>query len=97
MCLFAAGFIDSFRLPPTNQRSPLRRRSIGVLLPSLLPIAASTTTVHVDYGAHFGGAITGVIVGFWLLKTWLDTARLPRLSARAGGIAVVGMFLMTAS
>jgi membrane associated rhomboid family serine protease len=68
MGLFAALCVSSFRLPPgTPARSRMQVASARVLVPSLLPVF-STSSVHIDYGAHFGGALSGALVAAFLLK-----------------------------
>jgi rhomboid protease GluP len=98
MAMFAAACAVSFRLPAgTAARSRVQMRSLQVLIPSLLPLAASATTNRIDYGAHLGGALTGAVVGVVLLKTWRDADRLPRFHPLARGITVLGGALFLAS
>jgi rhomboid protease GluP len=86
MGLLAAGLVLSLRLP----RGPARTQimvSLGyMLVPSLLPLATGT-----DYGAHFGGAITGAVAGGLLLVTWPRTAAHPRGRVAATALAAAGL------
>ena len=45
MCTFATLYVCSFRLPAGRGRSRVQSQSIGVLVPSLLPLAASSEAV----------------------------------------------------
>jgi rhomboid protease GluP len=94
MGLFAAGYVSYCRLPEGKLRRNLQTQSVRVLLPSLIPLA---TTAHIDYGAHLGGALSGAVAGFIVLKTWPETSRLPRFRRFAAGIAVIGIILMGVS
>jgi rhomboid protease GluP len=98
MGLFAAAFTSSFRLPAgTAARARVQAWSYRVLVPSLLPLATTTASGQIDYGAHFGGALSGALVAFCLLRSWPDTARLPRFHGVAVGISIIGMALLVAS
>jgi membrane associated rhomboid family serine protease len=95
MGLFAALCVSSFRLA-----SPARLRtqiySGRVLIPSLFPFL-STSTVHIDYGAHFGGALSSGVVAAVLLKFWPATERLPQLRKVAAATSIIGAMLFAAS
>jgi rhomboid protease GluP len=97
MGLFAAVCVSSFRLASgTPARARMQVNSARVLVPSLLPLF-STSNVHIDYGAHFGGALSGAVVGAFLLKFWPKTERIPQLRKVAAVTSVVGAFLFVAS
>lgn len=91
MALFAAIPVLSFRLPEGDARSRVQARTFRILIPLLLPAAASP---HIDYGAHLGGALVGLAAGWVLLITWPETSRLPRFQAAAQGIIAVWMGLL---
>ena len=98
MALFAALFISSFRVPAgMPARSRLQVSSMRILVPSLLPLASTTSVGHIDYGAHIGGALSGAAVAVLLLKFWPASERIPRLRKLAAGISVVGVVLFVAS
>jgi len=97
MGVFAALFICSFRLPAgTSARQKLQVDSMRVLIPSLLPMVSATAGVHIDYGAHFGGALGGAIIGLVMLKFWPEAQRLPQLKSVAKGLSAVGAILVLA-
>ncbi len=97
MGLFAAAFTSSFRLPAgTKARWWTQIGSVRVLIPSLLPLA-TTSEITIDYGAHFGGALSGALVALLLIRTWPDTARWPRFRPLAAGVAIAGLVLFVAS
>jgi membrane associated rhomboid family serine protease len=97
MGLFAALFVSSFHLASgTSERTRMQVNSARVLVPSLLPLF-STSTVHIDYGAHFGGAIAGAAAAAALLKFWPETERIPQLRGAAAAVSIVGAILFAAS
>jgi rhomboid protease GluP len=93
MAMFAAIVVTSYRLPEGPVRSRAVGRSVRVLIPSLLPMAANAGTLRIDYGAHIGGALAGAAIGPILLKCWPQTSRLPALRPLAGSVAVAGVVL----
>jgi rhomboid protease GluP len=98
MGLFAALFIGSFRVPAgTASRTRLQVNSMRILIPSLLPIFSSSSVGHIDYGAHFGGAIAGAAAAALLLKFWPKTARIPQARTVAAGIAIIGLLFVVSA
>jgi membrane associated rhomboid family serine protease len=98
MGLFAALFVGSFRVPAgTHARTKLQVYSLRTIIPALLPLFSSNSTVHIDYGAHFGGALGGAALAALLLTQWPENARIPQLRAVAAGIAITGAFLFVIS
>jgi rhomboid protease GluP len=98
MGLFAALFVGSFRAPSgTWTRQRLQINSLRILVPSLLPLFSSSSVGRIDYGAHFGGAISGAVLAALLLKFWPPTERIPQLRKVAAGIAMIGAILFVAS
>lgn len=96
MGLFAALFVSSFRLASgTPARSRMQVSSARVLVPSLIPLF-STSSVHIDYGAHFGGALSGAVVAAFLLKFWPETERIPQLRKVAAATSIFGAVLFVA-
>jgi membrane associated rhomboid family serine protease len=97
MGIFAALCVGSFRLAfGTPARSRMQVNSARVLVPSLIPLF-STSSVHIDYGAHFGGALSGAVVAAFLLKSWPETERIPQLRKVAAATSGVGAILFVAS
>jgi len=97
MGLFGASYLGSFRLPAeARDRWRMQIRSVQVLVPSLIPLATSGSSDHIDYAAHFGGVLTGAAVMFLVLKAWPDASPLPPLRSFAAGIAVLGLVLIGA-
>lgn len=97
MGLFAALCVSSFRLDSGDPaRLRMQINSARILIPSLLPLY-STSSVHIDYGAHFGGALAGAIVAAILLAFWPKTERLPQLRKVAGAVSVAGVILFVGS
>jgi rhomboid protease GluP len=97
MGLLGAAFVASFRLPRGAERTGLQVMLAQMLVPSLLPLAfghdatlGDRGEIHVDYGAHLGGALAGAAAGFVLLRLWPHARPLPRLRAVAAAIALAG-------
>lgn len=67
MALLAAVFVLAFALDVPAERSALQINAARFLVPSLLPMATSRSGGHVDFAAHFGGAIGGAVVALLLL------------------------------
>ena len=88
MAMLVALFMISFRLPPGRAKTFVQVQSARVAIPALIPVAHSAA-VQVDYGAHFGGAAFGGILGLLLFFTWEEHSPLPTLRATATLFAVV--------
>jgi rhomboid protease GluP len=98
MGLFAALFVASFRATAgSTTRQRLQLNSMRILIPSLLPTFSSSSITHIDYGAHFGGAISGAILAAVLLRFWPPSERIPQLRKVAVGIAAAGAVLFVVS
>jgi rhomboid protease GluP len=98
MGLFAALLVVSFRVPAgTAARTKLQIYSLRTLIPSLLPLFSLNSGIHIDYGAHIGGALSGAALATVFFLHWPSTDRIPQLRAVAAGIAIVGAVLLTAS
>ena len=95
--IFAALFVLSFHMPTgTATRIRLQISSLGVLIPSLLPLF-SVSADQMDYGAHFGGALSGTAVAGLLLISWPQTERIPQLQKVAAAVSIIGTILFMAS
>ena len=94
MCLIAAAFLVSFRSRLGSRRGT-QFLMLRMLIPSLIPLAAESGGGGIDYGAHFGGAIVGLVVGGLILKVWPRSEAAPRLAPLARAIAVVGAIAFT--
>jgi rhomboid protease GluP len=87
--LFAVALVVCLRIPAGLVRTRLVTQALYGLVPALLPfLNAATSGGKVDYGAHFGGAIGGVTLGFILLALWPAQRPRPRLSNLAALIAI---------
>lgn len=91
MGVLACLFVISFHFEAGRVRGHLQSVALQVLVPSLIPIAASVTGQHVDFGAHLGGVLGGALIGLILLGNWPDAERLPRLRWLAAAIAMAGL------
>lgn len=91
MALFAAMVVLSFRYTLPEVRAKLRNRAIGVLVPSLLPLASASKSLKVDYAAHVGGAIAGATTAYVLLRLWQNTDALPGHRRMAMAVIALGL------
>jgi TonB family protein len=97
MGLFAAQLVTSLHLPSGSvDRVRAQVNASRILIPSLLPIF-SPSNVHIDYGAHFGGALSGAALALLLIKVWPKTERLPQLPQVAIAISIIGAGLFFVS
>lgn len=98
MGMFAGMFVCSFRISSaTSSRVNLQINSLRILIPSLLPSFSGSAGVHIDYGAHFGGALAGIALALALLRCWPENAFVPRWRRGAAVIAAIGLFLFLGS
>jgi rhomboid protease GluP len=91
MGLFACMLVLSWHFPKGGMRTELQMSAVYVLLPSMLPLASVSKGAKVDYAAHFGGALGGILVGLVLLSLWRTSDVRPRMRAVGGAIAVAGL------
>lgn len=96
MALFAAIFMLSLRFEGLV-RNQLQSRAVRVLVPSLIPLGASFGSGRVDYGAHLGGAVAGVLLGVILIPLWPRDKILPRFQKGAAFIASCGCLAIALS
>jgi rhomboid protease GluP len=97
MAMLVALFVVSFRMPPGRFKLATQIQSARVAIPALVPISRGAAALHVDYGAHFGGALFGVAVGLFLLLNWRDDAPLPRFGRSALVAALAGALCFAAA
>lgn len=96
MALLAAAFVCSYRLPPSS-RVPTQVNLSQILIPALIPLATSAHGEQIDFAGHFGGAVTGALVGWALWRFWPATQALPSFRRAASSLAVLGMIGVIAS
>ena len=92
----ATAFVSRhFESGPTRTR--LLVGSLGILVPSLLPVLGSIKTVvgRVDLADHLGGAMLGSFSGLLMLSLWRQDLPRPRLAGL--GLAMAGLFFLVAT
>ena len=94
MGLFAAMLVVSWHFPPGVIRTGLQKNAVYVLMPSLLPLAGSLKGHKIDYAAHFGGAISGVLIGFIMLAVWSQSEPWPQFRRVATAVAIAGVIVL---
>jgi membrane associated rhomboid family serine protease len=98
MGMFAGLFVSSFRIASGNSfRTRLQFSSLRILVPSLLPFLSRSTGMHIDYGAHFGGALAGVVLALILLRLWPENSPIPQARRAAMIIAAISLVLFVGS
>jgi len=97
MGLLAAAFVSSFRYPSGALRTQIQMATLQVLIPSLIPIAVVRTGTHIDYANHLGGALSGLVLGVALLKTWRADSPRPGFLPLAAAVSVAGALAFAAS
>lgn len=91
MGLFAAAFAVSYRYPTQSpMRTFLQSGSLRVLIPSLIPLADGLFGQKIDFAAHLGGAMGGVILGLLLVALWSKETVLPPFGRFAWALAAIG-------
>ncbi len=76
MAVVWALVMTSFRLPEWRARGRAQMKAVCLGLPGLIP-HQTVGSMQVNYSAHLGGAILGILVGLLLLKGWDDHASRP--------------------
>jgi len=91
--ILAAMFVVGlrFRFGPTALLGEMTGGALVLLIPALIPLGLSAASgQNLDYGAHFGGALTGLALGYLLLRLWPRTQPSQRWrSATARAISVL--------
>nr|WP_280636293.1 MULTISPECIES: rhomboid family intramembrane serine protease [unclassified Rhizobium] len=79
--LFAAAIAASFHFQSAKISETIRFRAIQILVPSLLPILSSVKNGEkVDYAAHVGGALVGVLLAVVMMSLWPRQNAYPRFN-----------------
>jgi len=81
MGLFAVMGICSLRVPAGTLRNALRIDAVQVLIPSLIPLGISIGGAKIDYAAHLGGAVAGIVAGLVCIQFWSTQDLGPRTTA----------------
>lgn len=90
MGLLTAAFVCSFRFPIGIERTHIQMASLQILIPSLIPIAVGHSGQHIDYASHLGGALSGGLVGWVMLRTWLPASPRPAFLPMATAFCAMG-------
>lgn len=89
MAMLVSLFMIGFRLPAGRLKTRVQIQSARVTVPALIPLGQGTVGMHIDYGAHFGGALLGIVIGLLLLRVWHDAEPLPRFRTAALMFSIV--------
>lgn len=100
MCVLSSCLVLSFHAASTEQRRRMQMLSLRVMIPALLPTASSHG--HVDYSAHIGGVVAGLVLGFALQILWDEKQERPpheglafRTGLAGGGCGLLALGLAT--
>lgn len=97
MGLLAAAFVSTFRLPAGPERTYVQTQVARFLVPSLLPLASTASEGRVDYAAHLGGVVAGVLLGLVMIVFWHGDTQRPRFRVATSGLAVLFGSLLAGS
>jgi rhomboid protease GluP len=90
MAVMACAATMSFHPASAGRRARIWRLCLVSGVPALVPAA---TASRVDYSAHMGGTIVGVLIGCALLSAWDHARRRPPLEAKVATTGAVIGFL----
>ena len=93
MGLLAAAYVSSFRLPSGMARTQAQTGILRVLIPSLFPYTTHSSG-HIDFGAHAGGTLVGLLFGALLLRTWPRQQAQAPMASLAKGLAVLSVAVL---
>lgn len=99
MGMLMTSFVVANRLPFSAEKTQILMHSMYMLIPALIPISMRKEGMNVDYAAHFGGAIVGLIISLFIYKSWSTKTGEPGFLVLAKALAVVcgGAALMAGS
>src|SRR6185369_6802527 len=87
MGLLASALVMTSRFPRGAAKTQSQTQLLQFLIPSLIPLATHREGGHIDFAAHFGGAIAGGLAGWVLLKVWPREETRPRFQRAVNGFA----------
>ena len=92
MGLLATTLVCSFHPAARGRQVRMRVITLRTMIPALLPLGgdASTHALHIDYSAHMGGALAGVVLGLLINAVWPEGEGPPVLAPVAAGLALLG-------
>ncbi len=101
MCVLSSCLVLSFHAASADRRRRMQMLSLRVMIPALLPTASSHG--HVDYSAHIGGVVAGLVLGFVLQIVWDEKVERPpheglalRTGLAGGACGLLALGLATA-
>lgn len=94
LALVAATFVFSLHDKASARSSRMQVISVRLAVPAILPMF-TTASSHIDYNAHAGGALAGIVMGLVLMLLWPPEETRP--SGRPLALAIVLVSLMASS
>jgi rhomboid protease GluP len=88
MCVLSSSLVLSLHAASAERRKRMQALSLRVMIPALLPTAGGHG--HVDYSAHIGGVVAGLVLGFALQILWDEKAERPPYEGAALRSGVAG-------
>jgi rhomboid protease GluP len=100
MGLLAMSFLLSGRVDDKKRRLRMQILSARIAIPAVAPaflplLSKSGLPDHIDYGAHLGGLLTGIMVWLLLSIFWPREAKSPPFRTGAGLLAAGGAVVAT--
>lgn len=92
MGLLAAALVLAFRFPAGPERTTIHMGLLRVFIPAMIPLAVRSGP-RIDFGAHLGGALVGLLLGIILLAAWPRTAVRPRFAGAGVVLALLGVLV----
>ncbi len=91
--VLATCLVCSFHPNARWRRAPMRGLAFLLLLSALAPLSgdAAAGGINVNYSAHAGGAVVGVVMGLLINAVWPQGEARPVLAPAAGLLGLVGV------
>lgn len=96
MGMLGTALMVTFKMPYGHEQTSAQVNLLYWLVPALLPIFSDGSGEKIDYAGHLGGAIAGILLGIFILKTWKPNEPLPSFYKPAlavGGSGAVLIYL----
>jgi rhomboid protease GluP len=97
MGVLSAAFVCSFHPRAAALRRTVQFACARVAIPALIPFSSIEGGPNIDYNAHGGGCLAGLVIGLLMLQLWRDDEPLPAQRSAAAGLAWSGLAIAAIS